>query len=132
MPHERQLTIQEINQMPMEALTFRDFTGIRLSRPKFSNYSYAKASAGFPKEERDRVLANFGNERDARWYWIWVRRGLHPDKAERKVRIDNTISRREVRHTKALMLRNKREQDRFQGVTIVWRKQRIYNAWSLQ
>lgn len=118
--------------MPMEALTIKDFTGIRTSRPKFSNYSYSQASAGFPKEEKERILARFGNENDARWYWIWVRRGLDPDKAERKVIIDNNARKQEVRHTKAIMLRNQREKERFKGVIVVLRKQRTYDAWSLQ
>ena len=132
MPHRRPLTLQEINQMPMEALTPKDFTSIRTSRPKFSNYSYREASRGFPPEEKERVLAKFGNENDARWYWIWVRRGLDPDKAECKVCIDNAVRMKEIRHTKALIRRNQVEKERFQGVTVVVLKQRMYDAWSLQ
>lgn len=103
------LTIEEINLMPMEALTLRDFVSMQSTRPPYSNYTYLQASSGFPKEERERVLTKFGNENDARWYWIWIRRGLNPDKAMRKVCADDIIHKQQVLRTKTIIARNKRK-----------------------
>jgi hypothetical protein len=103
------LTIEEINLMPMGALTLRDFVNMQSTRLPYSNYSYLQASSGFPKDERERILAKFGNENDARWYWIWIRRGLDPEKSLRKVCSDDIMSKQQVRRTKVTMARNKRK-----------------------
>jgi hypothetical protein len=101
------LTIEEINQMPMEALTFRDFERLRSEKLSYSNYKYSRISSRATKEEKARILALFcNNENDARWYWIWVHRGLNPDKAERKVLVDIAVNEKRIRRVKALISRH--------------------------
>jgi hypothetical protein len=93
------LTIEEINLMPIDALTSRDLERINGRRLKYSNYSYERITAGVPRDEKDRILQTL-EKNDARWYWIWVRRGLDPEKALRKVQVDNAVSRRSLRNKK--------------------------------
>jgi hypothetical protein len=117
--NQESLTIEEINLMPMEALTLRDLVSMQSTRLPYSNYTYLQASSGFPKEERERVLTKFGNENDARWYWIWIRRGLDPDKAMRKVCADDINNKQQILRTKILMKRNKRKQPKFKPIEVL-------------
>lgn len=80
----------------MDALCSRDFENIKAGRLPYSNYSYTKITAWVPKAERERILAILKSESDARWYWIWVKRGLEPEKALRKVQVDIASQRREL------------------------------------
>ncbi len=93
------LTIEEINLMPMSYLIAKDFERIDVKRLKYSNYSYERLTTGVPKAEQERILSIL-SQNDARWYWIWIRRGLEPDKALRKVQVDNASQRRELRKKK--------------------------------
>ena len=89
-------TVEDINLMPMGALTSKDFERIDERRLPYSNYSYERITAGIPRTEKERILTLL-SQSDARWYWIWIRRGLEPEKALRKVQVDVTAQHRDLR-----------------------------------
>jgi len=85
--NDAQLTLEEVNQMPMDALTFNDFAQLSDRSFHFRSYSEEQLTIGVPISEVERIRELLSDCKDSRKYWMWVRAGLEPDKALRKVRV---------------------------------------------
>jgi hypothetical protein len=89
------LTIEEINQMPMDALSFNDFSSLSSEGFHFKNYNEAQLTRGLSIQEVERIRELLPNPKEFHSYWVWLRAGLEPDKALRKVRTDRARAKKQ-------------------------------------
>ena len=89
---ESPLTVEEINEMPIEALTSEDFDGIDCSQ--IFNLKTKQLTNGIPEDLVERIREVLPNGTAFHWYWVWIRAGLHPDKAMFKVKAERIRTRR--------------------------------------
>jgi hypothetical protein len=88
------LTLEEVNQMPMSALSFNDFAQLSDKGFHFRNYSEEQLTMRVPSAEVERIRELLPSHKEFRKYWVWVRAGLEPAKALRKVRVDRAKAKR--------------------------------------
>ena len=95
MDHDNaQLTLEEVNQMPMDALSFNDLAQLSDKEFHFRSYSEDQLTVRVPLSEVERVHELLPNRKESRKYWMWVRAGLEPAKALRKVRVDRAHAKK--------------------------------------
>ena len=95
MDHDNaQLTLEEVNQMPMDALSFNDFAQLSDRTFHFRSYSEEQLTVREPPAEVERIRELLPNRKESRKYWVWVRAGLEPAKALRKVRVDRSRAKK--------------------------------------
>lgn len=89
---ESPLTIDEINEMPIDALTYDDVQG--LDSKGLHKMSTEELTEGVPEELLAQVHVTLPKAVLFHWYWVWVRVGLHPEKAMFKIQAERVRTRR--------------------------------------
>jgi hypothetical protein len=89
----RRLSIDEINDTPMQDLRFRDFRNLKVPRGR-DQYSVLRHEAlrGRVGSEAAEVDMTFSDPRDQATCYRWILRGLALPKAIRKVKTDHEIA----------------------------------------
>ena len=81
-----------LNSQPSSKLRFRDFAGLKTyGRDKVSGMKWEALKDLLPADQLEKLTVQIGQERTLQ-VLRWVKRGLNPDHAVHKVRVDMEIA----------------------------------------